>query len=130
MDPGRLLGRDPEGVDQAAHFPPRIPDRFARLQAEALREFLAPLPEAGHAVIEHLLPGVGGQGRHGWCGRGGRGDRPVDRGLIGQRDPGDEVAGVLVEDVQIGVRLFGPVADPERVLFPVDIEAHGALPTG
>jgi hypothetical protein len=111
----RLLGGDAEGVDQAAHLAPAVPDGLAGLDAEREGQLLGTGLETAHAVLENRLALVGGQLPHGRRRPAGRGDRGVDGPGVCNGDAGRHLPTELVPHLEVPVGGLGPVGEVEGV---------------
>ena len=116
-DSHRLFGRDLDCVDQPADFEPRILDRLAGLDGQLLSQLLGSFAAAVRQMLQHGLALPGGQAPHRprRCRR--RRNRLVQHLGIGQRHARRPLAGVLVRDFQIGVRLLRPIGEVIRITF-------------
>src|SRR5690606_30650656 len=100
-----LGGGDAEGVDQAGDLAARVADRLPGLDAQRQRQFLGALAETAHAMLEHVAAAVGGERGHRLARREGGGDGPVDGRRIDEGGAGGDLAAVLVQHLEIRVRL-------------------------
>ena len=115
IDAHRLLGGGAERVDQARDFALGVLDRLARFDAQREREFVEAFAETRDAVFKHGLAREWRERAHRRL-RVDRGDdRLVDRPCIGKRHVRGDLAGVLVEDREGGIRLTRLVGEVVRV---------------
>lgn len=119
-----LTRRDAEGIDESQDFAARIADRFARLDAQRLRQFIAALGEAAYAVLKHVASCIGWECGHRCACLVAGNNRLADQRGIAKTDAGRALAGVFIQHVERLPRFNRLVGEVERIGF-LQLHGHG-----
>ena len=116
--PHGFFGRNPERVDQSAHFTAGVINRLSSLNAQSISQFIFALDETIDAMLQNIATFIAGHARHRLRSLNGRRNSRVDHLCIRKRNPGRHFTRKLVCDRKVGIGLKSLIRQVKRVGVP------------